>query len=65
MILKIRDDHGLSGYKANIASNIVSPQEGLGDVKQVEILVSQQHETFKEIKGVLQEMKVRCIVCED
>ena len=57
MILKIRDDHGLSGVKRSMAVAVSQPQ-GLADVKQVEVLVTQQHETFKEIKDVLQDMRV-------
>jgi len=56
MILKVRDQNGLGGMRKAMPQ-AVAASSGMGDVKAVEVLVTQQHETFVEIKDVLQDMR--------
>ena len=64
MILKVRDNHGLQGMTTTgtpSGANPLLPQANVAPVfetKQLEDLVTQQHQTMIEIKDVLQDMKV-------
>ena len=63
MILKVRDNHGFGPMdgKGTPGANPLLPQQPMAppmDTKQLEDLVTQQHQTMIEIKDVLQDMKV-------
>eukprot|EP00486_Rosalina_sp_Unknown_P001288 CAMPEP_0201566824 /NCGR_PEP_ID=MMETSP0190_2-20130828/6912_1 /ASSEMBLY_ACC=CAM_ASM_000263 /TAXON_ID=37353 /ORGANISM="Rosalina sp." /LENGTH=263 /DNA_ID=CAMNT_0047986063 /DNA_START=18 /DNA_END=809 /DNA_ORIENTATION=- len=68
MILKVRDNHGfgtLNGGKNNgtPGANPLLPQSPMAvmETKQLEDLVTQQHQTMIEIKDVLEDMKTALV----
>ena len=74
MILKIRDQHGLAPGPATSVNaqatggygfNPLLPQAASADTKQLEVLVTQQHQTMVEIKDVLQDMKTALVSMND